>query len=576
MKLRSILLGASALTMAATAGLAERGADGQLNILYWQAVSTLNPFLSGGTKDIDAAALVLEPLARFDNSGQMVPYLAESIPTLENGGISEDLTSITWKLKPGLLWSDGTAVTANDAVFTWKYCTDPAGGCAQISNFGDVTNVEAVDDLTIKITFGVPKPYPYGPLVGAQSPILQAAQFANCLGAAAPTCADANTKPIGTGPFMVTDFKADDVVTYAANPNYRDPAKPAFATVVFKGGGDAAAAARAVLETGEFDYSWNLQVEPEILAGMAAAGKGEVISAFGTLVERIHVNLTDPSPDLPEGERSTAAHPNPWFALAGQPDGTRIASPVVKALSMALDRQILVDTGYGAAGQVTCNLVPAPEYNASTGNDWCKTPDIEGAKAILEAEGWVVGADGIREKDGQRLSILYQTSTNSVRQAAQALIKQFWQEIGVETELRNIEAGVYFSSDAASPDTLEKFYAHVEMFANNFDGTDAEKYLGDYVCEQDPGPDSQWQGANTARYCNPAFDALHGELAKTAGQDARAALIKQLNDMIVNEAGFIPLVHRGRVSGRSMALNGVVMNAWDSEMWNVGDWSRAK
>ena len=96
-------------------------------------------------------------------------------------------------------------------------------------------SVEAVDPQTIKITFGVPKPFPYGPLVGAQSPILQKKQFADCLGAKAPTCTEANTKPIGTGPFTVTDFKANDVVTLAANPNYRDPAKPAFATVGAEG-----------------------------------------------------------------------------------------------------------------------------------------------------------------------------------------------------------------------------------------------------------------------------------------------------------------------------------------------------
>ncbi|MFP3711101.1 ABC transporter substrate-binding protein, partial [Paraburkholderia sp. SIMBA_009] len=86
------------------------------------------------------------------------------------------------------------------------------------------------------------------------------------------------------------DFKPNDVISYVANPNYRDPAKPAFATVTLKGGGDAASAARAVLETGEFDYAWNMQVEPEILATMVAAGKGKLETAFGTQVERINLN----------------------------------------------------------------------------------------------------------------------------------------------------------------------------------------------------------------------------------------------------------------------------------------------
>ena len=392
MKLRNILLGASAGALCASAAFAERGSDGQLNVLYWQAISIMTPYLSGGTKDLQAASLVIEPLARYNEKGDLVPYLAQEIPTVENGGVSADLTTITWKLKDGLLWSDGSPVTAEDAVFTWQYCTDPAGGCSQIQNFTDVKSIEAVDPQTIKVTFSVPKPFPYGPLVGAQAPIIQKKQFADCLGAKAPECTQANTYPIGTGPFVVKDFKANDTVLLEANPNFRDPAKPAFATLVLKGGGDAASAARAVLETGEFDYAWNAQVEPEILQQMEAGGKGEVISAFGSNVERIHINQTDPDPALGD-TRSTKAHVHPFLTDEN----------VVRALSLAIDREILVETGYGAAGQVTCNLVPGPEVNASPNNDWCKKQDIDAANKLLDEAGWVKGSDGVRAKDGKRL-----------------------------------------------------------------------------------------------------------------------------------------------------------------------------
>jgi peptide/nickel transport system substrate-binding protein len=253
-----------------------RGSSGAVTILYWQAASTMNPYLSGGTKDIEAGSLVLEPLVRYDETGTMVPWLVDEIPTVENGGVSEDLTTITWKLKEGILWSDGTPLTAEDVVFTGEYCINPDMGCNALSNFTDVASIEALDELTIKITFSVAKPFPYGPFVGATSPIIQKAQFENCQGAQAQECTDENFGPIGTGPFVVTDFRANDVVTYAANENYRDPNKPFFAEAVFKGGGDAASAARAVLETGEADYAWNLQVEPEILRAMETAGLGKI------------------------------------------------------------------------------------------------------------------------------------------------------------------------------------------------------------------------------------------------------------------------------------------------------------
>jgi peptide/nickel transport system substrate-binding protein len=568
MKIKSALMGAVALMAMAPAAMAERGSDGHLNIIYWQAPSILNPYLSGGTKDIESSSMVIEPLARYDQTGAMVPYLAAEIPTVANGGVAEDLTSITWRLKPGLLWSDGTPVTSADVVFTANYCMDPAGGCAQLSKFDGVTSVEALDDLTVKVTFGAPKPNPYGPFMGGQSPIIQAAQFADCLGAKAPECTDANFGPIGTGPFRVTEFRTNDVIQMEANPNYRDPAKPAFATVTFKGGGDAEAAGRAVLETGEFDYAWNMQLAPDVLAAMQAAGKGTVVSAFGSLVERIEVNLTDPSPNLAEGERSTVAHPHPFLSDLA----------VRTAMSMAIDRNLLVEVGYGQAGRPTCNLVPGPEIYASMDNTGCLTQDLEGAKAMLEAAGWVdSNGDGVREKDGVELRVLYQTSTNAVRQDFQALIKDWWDQIGIATELRNIDASVFFGGDPGSPDTFQKFYADVEMYANNFDGTDPQAYLAAYRCGGEPKPDSQWQGENINRFCDPAYDAMIDELGATADIAERGRLARAMNDMLTKDTMTImPLVDRGRNSAHSNSLGGVVLNTWDSELWNVSDWYRIK
>ena len=311
MTLKSTLLAAVAVaTISVMAARAERGADGHLNLLYWQAPSILNPFLSGGIKDTEASSMILEPLARHDENGQLVPWLVREIPTVENGGVSADMTTITWRITPGLKWSDGTKFTADDVVFTAKYCMSPEGGCQQESKFFDVKTVDALDDLTVKVTFEKPKPYPYGPFVGHDSPILQKEQFKNCVGAAAPNCTAENFAPRGTGPFRVTDFKANDVLTLEANPFYRDPGKPGFATVTLKGGGDAAGAARAVLQTGEFDYAWNLQLAPEVIAQMEQGGKGTPVAGFGPLVERIMLNNTNGAwPGRAVGRAST---PVPW------------------------------------------------------------------------------------------------------------------------------------------------------------------------------------------------------------------------------------------------------------------------
>lgn len=564
MRLKTVLMGAAATAMMAPAAMAERGSDGQLNIIMWQAPSTMNSYLSGGTKEIIASSMVVEPLATARPGGTLEPRLAAEMPSLENGGIAEDLKSVTWTLKEGVKWSDGTDLTADDVVFSAGYCMDPDGGCSQLANFEGIASVEAIDPLTVKITFDEPRPDPFSAFVGANSPVLQKAQFAECTGAAAPTCTQQNFNPIGTGPFRVTDFRTNDVITFEANPEYRDAAKPAFATAMIKGGGDAAAAARAVMETGEFDYAWNTQLAPDVIAGMEAAGKGKVEAAFGSLVERLHVNMTDPSPSLPEGERSTSAHPHPF-----------LSDPAVRqALSMAIDRSLLTEIGYGAAGKPTCNYVPAPEAWASE-NTACLTQDVEGAKALLDQAGWVPGDDGIREKDGVRLSILFQSSVNAVRQDFQALIKQWWSEIGIETELKSVDASVFFGTDPGSPDTIQKFYADIEMYADNFEGANPAPYLSKWTCNKAPSPANQWQGENISRFCDSAYDALLVRMGSTVDPAERAQMGRKMNEMLTKDSNaIIPLVYRGTAAAVGSALEGVQMNGWDSELWNVADWTR--
>ncbi len=542
-----------------------RGRDGEVKIIYWQAPSILNPYLSGGTKDIESASMIIEPLARYNESGELVPWLVDEVPTVGNGGVSADLTSITWKLSPGVKWSDGSALTSADVKFTYDYCTHPEGGCAQLAKFGGVSSVETPDDMTVVVNFEGPTPNPYGPFVGGESPIIQAAQFADCMGAKAPECTAANFGPIGTGAFKVDEFRPNDVITMSANDMYREEGKPAFAKVTFKGGGDATAAGRAVMETGEFDYAWNLQLAPDVIAQMQAGGKGTPVAGFGPLVERIMLNWTNPDPALGPDERSVVG-PHPF-----------LQDPAVyKALSMAIDRPLLVEVGYGQAGKVTCNVVPAPAaFNSES--MMCDTQDIAGANAMLDAAGYMdTDGDGVREANGKPMKLLYQTSTNAVRQDFQALIKAWWAEIGIDTELRNINASVFFGGDPGSPDTFQKFYADVEMYANTFNGTDPQAYLGNQLCGTVPSPATQWQGSNISRFCMEEYDALHAELTKTADLAERARIGRELNDMIVQNGGLIPLVHRGRLSAHANSLGGVVLNVWDSELWNVADWYRMK
>lgn len=539
-----------------------------LNILYWQAASLPNNHLSGGTKDHDAAAITLEPLANITPEGDLFPKLAVEIPTVENGGVSEDLTSITWKLKEGVKWSDGSPFTAADVLFTYAYCSEEATGCVNIEQFDGVTNIEALDDYTVQITFDNPTPYPYQAFVGSPGHIINATQFADCIGTAAQTCSEQNLAPLGTGPYRLIDFKVNDVATYERNPEWRG--EPAFFDkVVFKGGGDAASAARAVLETGEADYAWNLQVEPQILTEMEAKGLGEIIVSRAGNVERILVNQTNPDPALGEmrAEYDDGNNPHPFLTF----------KPIPQAMSMAIDRNIIAEQLYGFAGGPTCNVIPAPPYYASSANDWCLTQDMEGAKALLDENGVVdTDGDGIREYEGIPLKVRYQTSTNSVRQKTQALIKQWWSELGIETELINIDAGVYFGGDPNSPDTYQKFFTDLEMYTTSA-AIDPQQHLSQWQCEFISGKANAWGGGNIFRGCNPEYDTLFRQLTSTPIGPEREAIVKQLNDINVQNFYQIPLVHRGSVSAIINGLEGVRMNGgWDTEMWNIFEWTRSE
>ena len=538
-----------------------------LTIRYWQAPSLPSPYLADGYKDRDAGAVTLEPLASYDPDGELTPRLAVEIPTVENGGVAEDLMSITWKLREGLKWSDGSALTAHDAVFTWRYCTDEATGCSGKDAFSGIISVEALDDLTIEIRFDAPAPYPYNAFVSASTPVISKAQFADCVGAAARTCDAQNTTPLGSGPYRIVEFTPNDQAVYERNPFYRGEA-PYFDRVVIVGGGDAQSAARAALETGEADYAWNLQIEPEALAEMEAGGMGKVISAFAGDVERIVVNQTNPDPALGDdrSEYLDGQNPHPFLTF----------TPITQAMSMAIDRTRIAEDLYGFAGKPACNLIMAPQRYASTANDGCLTQDIEGAKALLDSNGVLDSdGDGVREYNGVPLWITYQTTVNAIRQDTQTLIRDWWSEIGIDAELVQHDASVFFGGDPVvdKGTTYRRFFADVQMYTTGPD-IDPQQHLASRGCEHIQTRENNWADGNNARACNETYDGLLTQLAQKRIAPERDVLVKRLNDIYVQNYYEIPLVLRGLVSAYANTLQGVRMNAWDSELWNIAEWRR--
>ena len=361
---------------------AKRGQGGLVKLLWWQAPTILNPHLAQGSKDFNASRLVLEPLADINDKGELVPVLAAEIPSVENGGVSEDAKSVTWKLKKDVKWSDGQPFTSKDVKFTYEYVIDEKTTATTIANYTVIESIETPDDYTVVIRFKDPNPAWMNVFVGPYGRILPQHILKDYVGEKART-APFNLNPIGTGPYKVKEFKPGDVVVYEMNENYREPDKPYFAQVEFKGGGDATTAAWAVLQTGEVDYAWNLQVEAQVLDQLEKAGVGVVEVIEGVYVERILVNMTDPRKEV-DGERSKLGVPHPW-----QSD-----LRVRQAYALACQRDVIANTLYGRAGKAASNILVAPECFVSKNTSW--KLDLDAAAKLLDEAGWTKGPDGVR------------------------------------------------------------------------------------------------------------------------------------------------------------------------------------
>ncbi len=530
-----------------------------LKLLYWQAPTTLNAHLSNGTKDREAASLVYEPLAAYNEAEELIPILAAETPTKANGGISEDNTSVTWKLKEGVTWSDGEPFTAEDVVFTYQFITDPATGANSGEFYGEVASVDAVDDLTVKVTFKQPTPAPLAPFVGGSGMILPEHIFGDYIGASARS-APGNTAPIGTNAFQVKEFRPDDTIIYEPNPNFRGEPSP-FTTVELKGGGDATSAARAVLQTSEADYAWNIQAEPAVIEGLEAGGNGRMEYVFKPMMERIYLNFSDPNKEV-DGQVSQKDTPHPFLS----------EKPVREAISLAVDRETITEQLYGEAGAVATNFLVAPDKYASSNTDY--EFDLEKAANLLDEAGWKdTNGDGVRDKNGIEMNILFSSSVNPVRQKTQEIVKQNLESIGMVVELESVEPGVYFG-DTTNPDSVYQFKSDLQLFAFDSETPEPDSYMELYSCEQIAQKENQWSKENSSRYCNPEYDALLTQLKQEIDADKRRDLFVEMNDLLIEDVALIPLVRRSDAYAIANSLTNLEFTPWSASTWKIDSWGR--
>jgi peptide/nickel transport system substrate-binding protein len=546
-----------------------RGEGGNLNILLWQMVTVLNPHTSSGTKDYLGASLMIEPLLNFTADSTLATALAAEVPTLENGGIAPDLSSVTYKLKEGVVWSDGEPFTAKDVKFTFEWVSNPVNAAITFETYGNVDSVEVIDDLTAKVNFKAPTLAWYVPFVGTFGGSILPGHIWNFDATDEGPTADFRVAPIGTGPYKLVSFAEGVEVKYEANPLYREPNKPYFATVSITGGaGDAQGAARAVLQTEEADWAWNLQVSPDVISDMLAEGKGYLVATAGTNTESVYINFTDPNLEGENGERSLLGNPHPSLSDIN----------VRKAMSFAIDRDTIANEFYGN-DQVAAwrYLVGIPLYE---NDNLPYTYDPAMANQLLDEAGWVLDGN-VRAKDGVQLSYVYHTTINPVRQDTQAVVQANLADVGIEVELKSTDSTIFFDSGVGNDQNLAHFYTDLQMFTTGPTNPYPVEYLNNFYAGADNRNIAQgsndWSGGNSARYVNAEFDAALDEARTATDPETATAAIIRCSDILTDEAVVIPLVARASSVGaaaNSLFADNIALGPWEGDFWNIANWKR--
>ena len=325
-------------------------------------------------------------------------------------------------------------------------------------------------------------------------------------------------KPVGTGPYKLVDFTPGDLIRAEINPSYHVPNRPFFDRLEIKGGGDAVSAARAVLQTGEYDFAYYVLAEEDVLKRLEQGAKGRILAIPSSGVNHIQCNQSDPWREV-DGERSNAKVPHPC-----------LSDPAVrKAISLLVDRASIQEHVVGRNGQITSNFLNAPERFRSRNTSW--EFSIEKANQILDETGWARGADGIRAKDGKRLKLLFQAATNTSVQKIQLVVKQAAARAGIEVEVKAIPASVFFSADPNNTDTNVRFHADLQMYTT-FTWLDPQFFMAQFCSWEIPSRENKWSGRNITRWRSAEYDRLWREAETEMDPVKRAALFIRMNDLV--------------------------------------------
>ena len=528
---------------------------GTVTMALYQEPELLNRLIATQTAASEVAILIVDGLLRVAPDGSYIPQLATEVPDRKNGGVSSDGKTITYHLRSGLQWSDGRPLTCDDVKFTWQAIVTPKSGVSTTSGYDQIQAVDCPNPQTVVVRY---KQY-FAAFLSRFNAILPRHATGDPVNM---TKWAYNRKPLGSGPFMVSEWVSGDHITLVRNPNYRVKDQPYLDRIIIRIV-PSREVGKQLIKTGDVDIVWDL-IESDVPELKGVSGV-KISSAPGPGAERLVVNFADPSIDAPPADVAKQ-HPHP---ILGDPR-------VREAIELGINkREITSKLLYGLAtvgtnelhiGWARC-VTPVSTYNPPR------------ARRMLEEAGWVPGPDGIRvaknaryAKDGTRLRLKLQTTTgNKLREQAEQLIIEYMRSIGLEFYIENVPSPVLFGSWASGAFRKHGHF-DVLMYTTNPDVDPHSQIEGYFASWNMPTAQNAGTGFNYARYASPRVDDDIRKAASSPDLDARRAAYCDAMHQLVTDRPHIYLYDRSDMHAYRDRLQGWVQDVWENLGWNAQTW----
>lgn len=507
------------------------GPTGRIIVGLSQEPTVFNPLMAHIEVDDGVHFALFDALFRIDPEGIFQPNLAAEVPTQANGGISADGLEWRIRLRDDVRWHDGAPFTAEDVKFTLELIVNPDFRAWRTAGHTLVRDITVVSPT--EITWRMEEAFaPYMSFLTetfiVPKHILAAQADAND-GAF-------NQAPVGTGAFRWGQRQAGDHVELFANPDYHGEG-PYIERLVFKYIPDMTVL-YTQFRSGDIDLVGNAFITPDNYAEASTLPDRNVTLVPRSAVESIYLNQA-----LPQFREKV----------------------VREALYLAIDRQAIIDIlYYGVPREIETFMPPQSWFH----HDGLPTHEfnLDRARQLLDDAGWVPGPDGIRAKDGVRLSFKNSTTTGAhLREQAQQFIQQTLTEIGVEMVIENLPPAVMWG----------EFWG-MSQFESAMVGIT-------YLIGADPDVTNRFhtrainaqggRGSNNAQYSNPEVDALLEEGARTFDPEARRAVYRRVQEIIRDDLPFLPLFLYTAVYGHKAGIEGFEPNSnTRTESWHAAGW----